>query len=184
MNAAIIPSTLLLTVLLAVGLFFFIRASVKDRTQQVQLFCEQAEDDLIVQLEQYFTQRAYRVAALHPGQNQVTFEGIVQPSIFLAVFLTILATSGTLCLALVLSMLVPNLAQSFLGLVLFAPLAGVFYWQKARRSEQVSIQVESLPVPKSLNLSLETKPQSQITVTAHRDEIAELQKTLALKNKC
>ncbi|TVP59945.1 MAG: cofactor assembly of complex C subunit B, partial [Nodularia sp. (in: Bacteria)] len=31
MDTAIVPSTLLLTLLLSVGLFFFIRASTKDR---------------------------------------------------------------------------------------------------------------------------------------------------------
>jgi hypothetical protein len=35
MNTAVLPSTFVLTLLLAVGLFFFIKASVKDRTEQV-----------------------------------------------------------------------------------------------------------------------------------------------------
>ena len=117
-----------------VGLFFFIRASVKDRTQQVKLIAEEPEESLLGQLQEYFDQRAYRVAAVDPAQNQVTFEGFVRPSWFLAIFLTLLAASGLLCFALVLSLLYPSLSNLFLTLILLAPAAGVFYWKKSRAS--------------------------------------------------
>lgn len=120
MNSAIIPSTFLLILLLAVGLFFFIRASVKDRTEQVKLISEQAQESILQQLQAYFAQRAYRVAKVDDRENQVTFEGVVRPSFFLAVFLTLLAAAGTLCLALVLSMLIPDRTLVFLCLVLLA----------------------------------------------------------------
>lgn len=174
MNSAIIPSTLLLTLLLAVGLFFFIKASVKDRTEQVKLIAEQTEESILQQLQEYFAQRAYRVAKVDDRENQVTFEGVVRPSFFLAFFLTLLATAGTLCLALVLSMLIPDRTLVFLCLVLLAPLAGVFYWQKAGRQEQVCLKVEQITQNNNPNASL-------IIVTAHRDELAELQRVLQLK---
>ncbi|MBD0390148.1 MAG: cofactor assembly of complex C subunit B, partial [Nostoc sp. C3-bin3] len=41
MDTAILPSTFVLTFLLAVGLFFFIRASTKDRTETARLISEQ-----------------------------------------------------------------------------------------------------------------------------------------------
>ncbi len=85
MNTAILPSTLLLTVLMAVGLVFFIRASVKDRTQKVELVSEQAEASLMTQLQQYFAQRSYQVVKVDAEQNQVIFEGFVRPSVFLAI---------------------------------------------------------------------------------------------------
>ena len=174
MNTAILPSTLLLTLLLLVGLFFFIRASVKDRTQKIRLMSEQAEDFLMPQLQEYFAQRSYRVTRIDAKQNQVTFEGFVRPSFFLAIFLTLLAATGILCLALVLSFLFPSLSKIFLGLVLLSPITGVFYWKRAARSEQVSLKVEE-------NQSEKPKSQSQITVIAHRDELIELQKTLHLE---
>lgn len=167
MNTLILPSTLVLTLLLAVGLFFFIRASVKDRTQEVKLVGEQAEASLIEQLQQYFQQRSYRVAAVDPQHNQVTFAGVVRPSLFLAIFLTLLSAIGILCLALVWAMLFPNLSTLFLALVVLSPVAGVFYWKKAGRSEQVMLKIE----PSS----------SQITVIAHRDEVIALQQALQLK---
>lgn len=175
MNTAILSSTFLLTLLLAVGLFFFIRASVKDRIQQVQLIAEEPEESLLTRLQYYFDQRAYRVAAVDAATNQIIFQGFVRPSWFLAIFLTVLAACGILCLSLVLSMLYPSFGTVFLGLVLLAPGAGVFYWKKAGRSEQVFLKVEAVPTQESGIRSL-------ITVTAHRDELAELQQALKLKS--
>ncbi len=174
MNTTILSSTFLLTLLLAVGLFFFIRASVKDRTEQVRLIALEPEDSLLTRLQQYFDQRAYQVAAVDAATHQVTFQGFVRPSWFLAIFLTVLAACGILCLSLVLSMLYPTLTVVFVALVLLAPAAGVFYWQNAGRSEQVFLKVEAVPTQN-------TQPQSLITVTAHRDELISLQQALNLK---
>ncbi|MEQ9548290.1 MAG: cofactor assembly of complex C subunit B [Coleofasciculus sp. G3-WIS-01] len=75
MSTPILSSTFLLTLLLAVGLFFFIRASVKDRTQKVQLIAQEPEASLLERLLNYFDQRAYQVAAVDPATGQVTFQG-------------------------------------------------------------------------------------------------------------
>ena len=174
MNTTILSSTFGLTLLLAVGLFFFIRASVKDRTEQVKLITQEPEESLLQQLQHYFDQRAYRVAAVDATTGQVTFQGFVRPSWFLAIFLTLLAGCGILCLSLVLSVLCPPLTKVFLGLVLLAPAAGLFYWKGAGRNEQVYLKVETVP-------NSETGMQNLITVTAHRDELAELQQALSLK---
>lgn len=174
MNTTILSSTFLLTLLLAVGLFFFIRASVKDRTEQVRLIAQEPEESLLNRLQQYFDQRAYRVAAIDAATHQVTFQGFVRPSWFLAIFLTLLAACGILCLSLVLSLLYPTLTYAFFALVLLAPVAGVFYWKKAGRSEQVLLSVEAGPTEN-------TGSQSLLTVTAHRDEVQELKQALKLK---
>jgi Flp pilus assembly protein TadB len=173
MDSAILPSTLMLTILLLVGQFFFIRASTKDRTETAQLISKQEEAILLPQLKEYFQARSYRVAAVDPGQNQVTFEGFVRPSLFLAVFLTLLSTVGTLCLALVLLQLFPNLGTLSLGLLLLSPLSGLFYWNKAGRLEKVLLRVE----PTSSNETF----SSRITVVAHRDELIELRQALQLE---
>lgn len=174
MNTAILSSTFLLTLLLAVGLFFFIRASVKDRTQQVKLIAQEPEESLVRRLQQYFDNRAYQVATVDAATQQVTFQGFVRPSLMLALFLTVLAAVGILCLSLVLSYLYPTLTSAFLGLVFLAPAAGVFYWKNAGRREQVSLIVEAEPTQG-------TGTQSLITVTAHRDELRALQQALNLK---
>jgi hypothetical protein len=119
MDTAVLPSTFVLTLLLAVGLFFFIKASVKDRIEQVKLASESAQESLLTDLQQYFADRAYRVAAVDAPNYKVTFEGFVRPSWFLAIFLTLLSAGGTLCLGLVLGMLVPQQGQIFLALGYF-----------------------------------------------------------------
>ena len=173
-NTAILPSTFLLTVLLLVGLFFFIRASVKDRTQQIQLLSEQKEESLAMQLQQYFAQRAYRIIAVEAAEKQITLEGFVRPSWFLAIFLTLLTAVGLFCLALVLSIVLPSFGTILLATTVLAPLAGVFYWRKAGRLEQVQLTIESVT-------DAATSAQSQVTVTAHRDELTQLQQTLTLQ---
>lgn len=131
MDTAILPSTLLLTLLMLIGLFFFIKASTKDRTELVQLVSDRDEATLMPQLQEYFRSRSYQVAAIDKEKNQVIFQGFVRPSWFLAVFLTLLAAIGLVCLSLVLSLLFPSLNQLFIGIVLLSPASGVFYWKKS-----------------------------------------------------
>ncbi|MDP5338694.1 MAG: cofactor assembly of complex C subunit B [Nodularia sp. (in: cyanobacteria)] len=175
MDTAIVPSTLLLTLLLSVGLFFFIRASTKDRITKAELVSEQDEAALMPKVKEYFRSRSYQVAAIDREKNQVIFEGFVQPSLFLAVFLTLLAFGGMACLALVLSMLFPNFGTLFIGLVILSPLSGLFYWKKSGRFEKVSFQIESANQG-------ELSSASKITIIAHRDELMELQRALQLKS--
>ncbi|MCH2244009.1 MAG: cofactor assembly of complex C subunit B [Crocosphaera sp.] len=171
----ILSSTFFLTLLLMVGLFFFIRASVKDRTEQVQLISEVPKTSLLEQLKDYFKQRAYNVTSSDAAQDTMTFEGLVRPSWFLAIFLSILAASGFFCLILVLSFLYPALTPLFFALELLSPIAGIFYWKKARRMETVSFSLENLNQEGS-------QPGSILTLTAHRDEVIQLKQTFPLKS--
>jgi hypothetical protein len=173
MDTAILPSTFVLTLLLAVGLFFFIRASTKDRTETVKLLSDQEEAVFMPQLQEYFRSRSYQVAEVDHERNQVTFEGFVKPSIFLAAFLTLLASVGLICLSLVFALMLPEFGNIFFGLVLFAPLSGLFYWQKAGRVEKVLLKLEPQ--------ANQQESFSKITVVAHRDELIELKKVLPLK---
>ncbi|MCU0523607.1 MAG: cofactor assembly of complex C subunit B [Elainella sp. Prado103] len=173
MQTSVLASTALLTALLAVGLVFFIRAAAKDRTEVAKLLATQKGDPLLEQLQQYFAARSYRLATVNAAENQVIYEGMVRPSLFLAVFLSLLAGIGILCLGLVLSFVLPSLSPWILFLVLLAPVAGLFYWRKAGRPEQVALQVEFLPELGSA--------QSLLTVKAHRDELAALRQALDLK---
>lgn len=153
-----------------IGLFFFIRASVKDRTKQIQLLPADSEDILIKTLQEYFESRAYQLTSVDPDSKQVAFKGYVQPSLFLAVLLSFLAVVGLSCLTLVLFLLFPHLNRFSWLLLLVAPLAGRFYWQKAGRWEKILLQViarKELP-----NL---------VSITAHRDELIKLQENLKVQ---
>jgi Flp pilus assembly protein TadB len=163
-------STLILTLLLMVGLFFFIRASVKDRTEMVKLKSLATEDTIFEYFQQYFQKRAYKVVTIDEAENKVTFEGFVAPSIFLAILLSFLAACGFFCLNLVLYFLYPDTNNLGLLLITLSPLAGIFYWRNAGRIEKVALQLES-------NLNKNEQSENIITLIAHRDELIELQKT-------
>jgi hypothetical protein len=170
-NLPILSSTFFLTLLLLVGLFFFVRASIKDRIQQAEFAAVGSEDWLLGQLQDYFQCRAYQVVGLDAAQNQVIFEGFVRPSWFLAIFLTVLAAVGLSCLALVLYLLFPAVSYWLLLLLLLPPAAGWFYWKGAGRVERVLLQVDSTGEG-------EGEPSLLIAVTAHRDELYQLKAAL------
>jgi Flp pilus assembly protein TadB len=172
-NSVFLGSTFFLTLLMMVGLFFFIRASAKDRTQVVRMTSSRSEDDLLAELRRYFTDRAYTIQRVDAEKNQVELSGFVQPSLFLAIFLATMAGVGGLCLGLVLSIAVPRLPYIWIAFLGFAPLAGRFYWLKAGRQETVSFRLESSSPDQNRTGSI-------ITVSAHRDEMETLQETLQL----
>ncbi len=154
-----------------IGLFFFIRASTKDRTETFTLRRTDAPETVLKELIHYFEQRAYTVQSTAADQRQVSLRGLVRPSLFLAVFLSALAAIGFVCLALVLTSLFPSLGPIFLALTLFAPTAGIYYWRRARREEEILLQVRPA--------LLESPDQSSLaTITAHRDELIALQQSL------
>ncbi len=167
-------STLLLTLLLMIGLFFFIRGSIKDRTEVITLLSLEHEDKILGNLRQYFAQRGYQVVDLNSYENKVTLEGYVRPSLFMAIFLSLLAGCGLFCLTLVLSFLFPEQETSFVWLTLLAPLVGVFYWNKAGRIEQVYLKLDS-------KLNDQQQPENIIKIMAHRDELIELEKSLSFE---
>jgi hypothetical protein len=170
----VLPSTLILTLLSLVGLFFFVKASVKDRTRQSRYQFTQSADTVLVNLGQHFQQRAYRVTAINDQATQITLTGEARPSLFLASLLTGMVVVGLMCLGLVLSILLPQVGFRCLGVVVFAPLAPWFYWQKAAKSESIAIQVLPPSQP-------EPSPNCLLAITAHRDELRALEAAWQLK---
>lgn len=150
-----------------VGLFFFIRASTKDRIETLQVTLDRDPSQLQAELEQYFCDRAYNRVDLDEENRRVTLSGLVRPSLFLAVFLSGLAAIGAFCFALVLATLFPDYGYGFSILLLLSPGAGWFYWQRAGREERVTLTVQ--PPPDSDHAA-----KSQVTVIAHRDELTAL----------
>ena len=175
---------------MVIGLVFFIRASTKDRIEVMQLGATQAAGPLQQDVLNYFRGRAYRslselkVGAVNRGSDApiddqaiidaeslpsdsdvIIVIGMVSPSIYMAVFLSSLALIGFSCRALILTVLLPVWGRFSFGLALLSPLAGVFYWKKSSRPEEVTFKVE--PVSEN-NFS------TRLTVQGHRDELAEL----------
>ncbi|MGB7416698.1 MAG: cofactor assembly of complex C subunit B, partial [Thermosynechococcaceae cyanobacterium] len=76
-----LPSIFFITLLLLIGLFFFIRASFKDRTEEVTLMAPASEEIILDQMEGYLKKRAYQLVRINREQAQLTFEGMVRPSV-------------------------------------------------------------------------------------------------------
>ena len=169
-NTPVIITAFLMSFLTFIGLFFFIRASVKDRTKQIKLIAPESETILLSKLQEYFEQRAYQIVNVDAKNQTVTFQGFVQPSWFLAVLLTGLAVSGLFCMALILSFLYPAWSNFSWFLLVFAPIAGIFYWRNAGRWEKILLAVKS-----------ERDKKNLVVVTAHRDELTQLQENLNLQ---
>ena len=173
MDFPALGSTLLFTIFSLIGLVFFIRSSVKDRTQQIRAWIDNPESGILDEVKSHFNRRAYRITQVDPVQQAIAFEGSVQASPFLAVFLSLLAALGLLCLALVLSILFPKGGFIYFFLLWLAPLAGVFYWSKAQRVEAVKLELGDPDQP-------DHPGQYPLTITAHRDELRQLQETIKL----
>ena len=163
MESAVSQSTFFLTLLLGVGLFFFIKASTKDRTEIAEFSTTQPADLVHQKLVDYFQNRAYRLMAdTSSPDGWVKLVGLVRPSIFLAIFLSFLAAVALMCFALVLATLFQGYGAAFFGLIVLSPVVAIVYWKQAKREEQVAFRVNDAEGTRAL------------TVRAHRDEIIQL----------
>ena len=165
-------STFFLTFLLTIGLFFFIRASVKDRTEKEKIIFQVSKIPLIKQIKTYFEKRSYQI--ISNKEDEIIFEGIVRPSWFMAIFLSFLSSVGLFCFGLILSFLYQPLTPGFFSLVILSPITGLFYWKKACKAETVTVNFEH-----STEETLD-KPSCFI-LTGHRDEIAKFKKSFPLQ---
>ncbi len=162
-------STLIMTVLLGIGLFFFLRASGKDRIETRRYTSEVTLDELGRQVRHHLMERAYQLESVDE-QGIATFVGQAQPSLFLTLFLTGLAFVGLMCLIGVLNTLYPGPHPWFWVLTLLAPAAGGYYRSANTREESLRVLVKQ---------SSETD-LSQLAISGHRDELDTLETTLGL----
>ncbi len=145
---------------------FFIKASVKDRIEQISFAITEPEEAFLAKLDQYLLDRAYKLVDISDNTG-VTYEGLVAPSWFMAIFLTSLAAGGFLCLGLVLNYIFTS--NWFLGLAVLAPLAGLFYWKKSERLEQI------------IFVSKDQANGKTFSLTGHRDELKILERSLKIQ---
>ena len=158
-------STLLLTVLLAIGLVFFLRAAIKDRTTVVEVHSPRPPVEVLEGLSQWLLQRGWRTDSGDAERRVLRFQGTVAASPNLALLLSLLAAVGAACLGLVLRQLLPVLGAWPLLLVAAGPLAGVVYRRRANRQEQVELQL----------ISGDEASGSSLQLRAHRDELIALE---------
>jgi hypothetical protein len=162
-------STLLLTLLMTVGLVFFLRAASKDRTTVVDVHSPQPALDVLEGLSKWLLQRGWQAEAGDPERRLLRFRGRVASSLPLALLLSLLGGVGGACLGLVLRQLSTGLGWWPLLLTLLGPVAGWVYRRRAARQEEVELRL----------ISDDEAPGSSLRLRAHRDELIALEQELA-----
>ena len=167
-------STFTLTILLAIGLAFFLRAASKDRTTVVNISSSLPPLHVLEGLSHWLEERGWRGEGGDADRRILKFNGTISSSPALAIFLSVLCRLGGACLGLVVLQLYPGLSWWPLALAGLGPFAGVFYRNRSSRQESLEIRLIS-----SFN-----DAETVLRIRAHRDELiaidAELSKRLKL----
>ena len=165
-------SILLLTILLAIGLVFFLRAASKDRTTVVDLSSPLPPLEVLDVLTNWLEERGWKRDGGDVDRQVLRFNGSVSSSQGLAIFLSILGGLGASCLGLVLSQLFPLLGYWPLLLsIVGAPIAGFVYQKRSKRIESLELRL----------LSSVEDIGSSLRVRAHRDELIAIELDLSKK---
>jgi hypothetical protein len=77
------------------------------------------------------------------AEEVITFRGVMGQSKSQAAFLTFCTFMGLGSMALVLSILLPDIGAKAYLLTLLSPYAGIYYWNNAQRVEEVSLKMET-----------------------------------------
>tara|TARA_Y100001968_G_scaffold13858_1_gene11259 strand:+ start:446 stop:1003 length:558 start_codon:yes stop_codon:yes gene_type:complete len=163
-------STLFLTILLAIGLGFFLRAASKDRTTVVDIQSPLPPLEVLKGISCWLEERGWTKNGGNVEEKLLIYNGNVASSTFLVIFLSCLGGVGSACLGLVLIQLYPSLSWwPLLLAVIGAPLAGIVYRVKSNREEALEVKL----------LSSELSDSSVLRIRAHRDELIAMQLELS-----
>ncbi len=166
----VFTSTLLLTILLAIGLAFFLRAASKDRTTVLDFSSPKPPLEVLNGVSLWLEERGWRPDGGDIDTKVLRFNGSVTSSPILGLFLSLLGGLGGGSLGLVLRQLYPVLNWwPLLLIVVGGPLAGLIYRQRARRNEVLELKL----------ISEMEAATSVLRFRAHRDELIVLEKELA-----
>ena len=157
-----LKSTLLLTVLLAIGLFFFLKASSKDRTTILEISSSKKPVEALNMVYSWLKLRGWKQIDVNSDKKLLTFKGKVISSKFLAIFLGCLGGLGSCALGLVIIQIYPilNWWPILLGLV-GGPLAGWVYSKSSQREEIFEFRL----------INEDELEPTQLRLRAHRDEL-------------
>ena len=164
-------STFLLTILLAIGLFFFLRASSKDRTTIVEISSSQEPTEVLNGLYEWLNLRGWKQTGGDFEQRILIFKGQVVSSKFLAIFLGFLGGFGSCALGLVIIQIYPELGwwPILLGLI-GGPLSGIIYFKKSAREEKFELRLIN---------NQDNQEMTSMRLRAHRDELISLENELS-----
>ena len=155
-------STLFLTILLGIGLFFFLKASSKDRTTIIDICSSQKNIDVLNEVCNWLKSRGWQQIEVNSDKKSLTFIGQVVSSKSLAIFLSVLGGLGSCSLGLVIVQIFPvfNWWPILLGLV-GGPISGLAYYRQSQREEVFELKL----------INENELKYTQLRLKAHRDEL-------------
>lgn len=122
------------------------------------------------QIFAYF--KSYNYQVKETGEV-ITFEGIYAADRGQAAAVTFYTFCGMACVALVLSVLVPDVGAKWYALTALSPLAAVYYFQRGERAEQVRVKM----------VTSDDDATTDIIVEGDQEEIARMSRELGLQEK-
>ncbi|KAL6654736.1 hypothetical protein ACP70R_008201 [Stipagrostis hirtigluma subsp. patula] len=131
-----------LFVLSVPGLWSLIKRSVKSKIVQKTFVKEDgqsmAPNQVAGEILSFFTRNNFIVS---DRGEVITFEGTMVPSRGQAALLTFCTCISLGSVGLVLSIAVPEGGNNWFWLMTLSPLAGVYYWTKASRKEEIKVKM-------------------------------------------
>eukprot|EP00249_Psilotum_nudum_P005683 c19117_g1_i1 orf=247-1170(-) len=103
----------------------------------------------------------------------VTFEGLMIPSRGQAAFLIFCTCISLISVALVLTITFPDVGENWYWLTALSPLAGVYYWIKASRKEQIKVKM----------VVADDETSMDVIVQGDDEQVDQLRKELKLMEK-
>ena len=165
-------STLLLTILLAIGLIFFLKASSKDRTAIIDISSSKKPIEVLNEVCNWLRSRGWQQINVNSEKKILTFKGQVISSKSLAIFLSVLGFLGSCSLGLVFVQIYPflNWWPILLGLV-GGPISGFVYFKNSQREEIFEFKL----------INENERQTTQLRLSAHRDELIAFENDLKEK---
>ncbi|XP_020245413.1 protein COFACTOR ASSEMBLY OF COMPLEX C SUBUNIT B CCB1, chloroplastic [Asparagus officinalis] len=156
------------------GLWSLIKRSVKSKVVQKAYVKNEGggapPNQVAGEILSFFTRNNFAVA--DRGET-ITFEGMMVPSRGQAALLTFCTCISLGSVALVLSIAVPEGGNNWFWLTALSPLAGVYYWTKASRKEEIKVKM----------IVGEDGSLSEIVVRGDDEQVERMRKELGLSEK-
>ncbi|KAA8548297.1 hypothetical protein F0562_004726 [Nyssa sinensis] len=157
------------------GLWSLIKRSVKSKIVQKTFIGEgevkKAPSQVAGEILSFFTRNNFVV--LDRGET-ITFEGMMIPSRGQAALLTFCTCISLASVALVLTITVPDVGNNWFWLTILSPLAGVYYWKRASRKEQIKVK---------MIVAEDDGTLSEIVVQGDDQQVEQMRKELQLSEK-
>ncbi|KAK1319017.1 hypothetical protein QJS10_CPB04g00098 [Acorus calamus] len=153
------------------GLWSLIKRSVKSKiVQKTYVVGEKEPKQVAGEVLSFFTRNNFVIS--DRGET-ITFEGIMVPSSSQAALLTFCTCISLASVALVLSITVPEGGNNWFWLTVLSPLAGVYYWRRAARKEQIKVKM----------MVGDDGDVSEVIVQGDDEQIERMRKELELQEK-